>query len=47
MFKIFEGVYNKNKNENSTNKFVLWEGKKLFDIVTKNAINLFQNRGMA
>jgi Mg-chelatase subunit ChlD len=47
MFKIFEGVYNKNKNENSTNKFVLGEGKKLFDIVTKNAINLFQNRGMA
>ena len=44
MFNIFKEVYYKNKNENSKNKFVLEEGKKLIDIVTKNAINMFQHR---
>ena len=44
MFNIFEEVYNKSKKENSKNEFVLEEGKKLIDIVTKNAVNMFQNR---
>jgi myosin protein heavy chain len=44
MFNIFEEVYNKSKKENSKNEFVLEEGKKLIDIVTKNAINMFQHR---
>ena len=47
MFNIFKDIYNKNKKENSKNKFVLEEGKKLIDIVTSNAIKLFQNRGKA
>ena len=44
MFNIFSEVYNKSKKENSKNKFVLEDGKKLFDIVTKNAIDMFQHR---
>ena len=47
MFKIFSEVYNKNKKENSRNNFVLEDGKKLFDIVTKNAINMFQHRDIS
>ncbi len=45
MFNIFEGVYNKNKKENSKSQFALVKENQLFDIVTKNAIKLFQNRG--
>jgi hypothetical protein len=44
MFNIFEGVYNKNKLENSKSQFALVKENQLFDIVTKNAIKLFQNR---
>jgi myosin protein heavy chain len=44
MFNKFSEVYNKNKKENSRNKFVLEDGKKLHDIVTKNAIDMFQHR---
>jgi hypothetical protein len=44
MFDIFEKVYNKNKKENSKNEFIVEEGQKLIDIVTKNAVNMFQNR---
>ena len=44
MFDIFEKIYNESKKENSKNEFVLEEGKKLIDIVTKNAVSMFQNR---
>ena len=44
MFNIFEQVYNKSKKKNSKNEFVLEEGQKLIDIVTKNAVFMFQNR---
>jgi hypothetical protein len=44
MFNIFSKIYNDSKNKNSKNEFVLEEGKKLIDIVTKNAINMFQHR---
>ena len=44
MFKIFSEIYDKSKDKNSKNKFVVEEGKKLIDIVTKNAIKMFQNR---
>ena len=44
MFKIFSEIYNKNKNKNAKNNFVLEEGTKLIDIVTKNAIKMFQHR---
>ena len=44
MFNIFEKIYNESKKENSKNEFVLEEGKKLIDIVTKNAVSMFQNR---
>ena len=44
MFKIFSKIYDENKDKNSKNKFVLEDGKKLFDIVTKNAIDMFQHR---
>ena len=44
MFKIFEEIYNKSKAEKSKNKFVIVEGGNLLDIVTKNAIKMFQHR---
>ena len=44
MFKIFSEIYNKNKNKNAKNNFVLEEGKKLIDIVTRNSINMFLHR---
>jgi len=44
MYKIFAEVYNQNKNKKSRSKFVLEEGKKLIDIVTRNCINMFQYR---
>ena len=44
MFKIFKDIYDKNKNKDSKNQFVIQEGKKIFDIVTENAVKIFQNR---
>jgi myosin protein heavy chain len=44
MFKIFSKIYDANKDKNYKNKFVLEEGNKLIDIVTKNAINMFKHR---
>ena len=44
MYNIFSKIYDENKDKNAKNKFVLEEGKKLFDIVTKNAIKMFQHR---
>ena len=44
MFKIFEKTYESYKNKDSKNKFMVQEGKKLFDIVTENTIEAFQNR---
>ena len=44
MFNIFSEVYNKNKNKNSQCKFEIVEGKKLLNIVTTNAISMFQSR---
>ena len=44
MFDIFKKIYYENKIQNSNCSFVVEEGKKLFDIVTGNAIKMFQNR---
>lgn len=44
MFKIFNDIYDKYKNKDSKNQFVIQEGKEIFDIVTKNAVKIFQNR---
>ena len=44
MFKIFEKTYESYKNKDSKNKFMVQEGKKLFDIVTENTIKAFQSR---
>jgi len=45
MFKIFEEVYNNNKDKNSKSQFALVKKDQLFYIVTENAIKMFQNRG--
>lgn len=44
MFKIFNDIYDKYKNKDSKSQFVIQEGKEIFDIVTKNAVKIFQNR---
>ena len=44
MFNIFKKLYNENKDKNSKNEFVLEIGKELTEVVTRNAINMFQNR---
>ena len=44
MFKIFKGIYDNSKAKDSSNQFVVEEGKKLFDVVTENAVKMFQNR---
>lgn len=44
MFKIFQTIYNNNKNKDSNNEFVVGEGNKLLNIVTENAVKTFQNR---
>ena len=44
MFNIFQTLYDKNKNKDSNNEFVVGEGNKLLNIVTENAIKTFQNR---
>ena len=43
MFKIFEEVYNKNKKENSNNKFSAESANNLIDVIISNAINTFHN----
>ena len=37
-------VYDNSKAKDSSNQFVVEEGKKLFDVVTENAVKMFQNR---
>ena len=44
MFKIFQDIYEKSKNKDSNNKFIVQQGKKIFDIVTENCVKTFQNR---
>jgi myosin protein heavy chain len=44
MFKIFKDVYDNNKNKNSKCEFIVQEGKKIFNIVTENAVKIFRNR---
>ena len=48
MFNIFKNIYDESKAnssaKDSANQFVVEEQKKIFDIVTENAIKLFQNR---
>ena len=44
MFKIFQTIYEENKNKDSKNEFVVGEGNKLLNIVTENAVKTFQNR---
>ena len=44
MFKIFKEIYVSNKSKDSKNNFVVEEGKKIFNIVTENAVKTFQNR---
>ena len=44
MFKIFKNVYEQSKSKNSNCSFVVQEGKKIFEIVTENAVKIFQNR---
>ena len=45
MFKIFEEVYNNNKDKNSKSQFALVKEDQIFDIITKNAIEKFQKKG--
>ena len=44
MFMIFEEIYNKNKNPNSTNQFSAESAQNLKNVVISNAIRTFQNR---
>ena len=44
MFKIFEDIYEENKEKEANNSFVAVKGKQLFDMVTENAIKIFQKR---
>ena len=44
MFKIFQDIYEKNRNKDSNNKFIIQNGKELFEAVTENCIKTFQNR---
>ena len=44
MFTEFKKIYESNKSKDSKNNFVIEKGKKIFNIVTENAIKTFQNR---
>ena len=44
MFKIFKEIYESSKSKDSKNNFVVENGKKIFNIVTENAVKTFQNR---